>query len=252
MGAADKSPSTLTKAVQQGLFNMDYTPAARRIILNRYLETRQKMITTPQSGSKKVTKPPQFDYTVMILAVLSFVLIIGVLFESRWYFRNLYTGPVNTTLFEIGNLPAGGVKRNWVRFKCIEILDSGFHTVIMQSWGDSKIEKEIKVVSNLKVIPVGDRFLAANIPVNHSGSVIVGALHPLPGDARNVLMQDITKEKFDKLFLPYILETNAYKAKSAVFWILLAILSLAICVMVFVSQIKRYRKHIKLLRQGLS
>lgn len=203
------------------------------------------MTATSSPRSLKSPQAPRFDYTAMIVAGLGFVLIIGVLLESRWYFRNLCAGPLNTTLLEIGNLPPGGVKRNWIRFNCPEILDSGFHTVLKQSWGDSKIESEINVVSNLKIIPVGKRFLAANVPVNHTGTILVGALHPLPDDARQVLGRDLKKADFDKLFLPYILETDVYKTTSAIFWITLAIFSLAICAMAFAGQLKRRQKYLR-------
>lgn len=206
-------------------------------------------VEEPEPGRK--VDVPRFDYSIMLLALLGFMVILGMLWESRWYFLNLLSGPADMTLAEIAELPSNGLRRNWIRVKCPEILNSGYQTVLKQSWGDSKVENTVQVVSSLKVIPVGKRFLAANVPVHQPGSVLVGALLPLPDDTRLVLGKGLTRKEFDELVLPFILETDAYHMRSAVFRILCAVLGLAVCAMIVVGQIRRRRRHIQTSRSGV-
>jgi hypothetical protein len=180
--------------------------------------------------------PSRYSGTVVVVTSLVLICILGSLFESRDYFRTYFAGPVATSLHVIEQLPPHQIKNKWVRVRVLHIEHSGWQEVLEERLNESPLPARSEVQYDIKLIPIGKRYLVANVGQDQTSSVLTGALLPMPRETRLLFGQDVPKDRFDRLFLPFILDTTAYSSRSVRGNLVLSLLGLLVCVALLVRQ----------------
>lgn len=197
----------------------------------------EEMTDSKQTGSNYQGNQP--NYIRLIFAALFMVLIIGLLFKSRWYFRSYFLGPRDVSFREIEEAVPTGMKQNWVRLKVPKLLPTGYETVVEEHREGTPVPVSTRVVSKLMLVPINKRFLVANVNVDHPRSELIGALQPMSVATRNLLCEGIPQKEFDKSILPFVLETNAFKTQTVIFQLICAGLGLILCGILVVRDLTR-------------
>ena len=85
----------------------------------------------------------------------------------------------------------------------------------------------------------GTGFLTVKMPLKHEGKELTGALVLLPDDVETTLLEEMEPGEMDDILLPHLLDVTAYKASTVYFRIGIGLFAFLLCVVVFISELKR-------------
>ena len=182
--------------------------------------------------------PPRYNNLVVVVTSLVLICILDILFESRDYYRTYFAGPVDTTLHAIEQLTPNQIKNKWVRVRALHIIHSGWQQVLEERFNESPLPAVSVVQYDIKLIPIGKRYLIANVTKDQTSEILTGALLPMPRETRSLFGRDLDQpgDKFDRFFLPFILDTTAYSGRHVIGKLVLSLLGLLTCGVILVRQ----------------
>ncbi|OVE80719.1 hypothetical protein BVY04_05275 [bacterium M21] len=183
------------------------------------------------------------SWGLLVFACALIVLPVWGIADARNYFQDYFSSPRAIEKAELAGVKAGDeLVGKRIEVDLPPLKESGIHTVLLESWGDSQLERKVDTVNSVKLLPIGERYLVVLRQPGLDLGKVKGALVTIRKSLRQKLVLEYDLKNYADLFEPYCLDEMAYDTKAPYWFIVGAVLAILWGCYLVISEVKRIKQ----------